>query len=185
MWILPAISKLIAIVLGFILIPLAVIFKAYKMTEERHKGHPKSTDGHKYNWTWKFMAPWDNHTDGIACYGERKVGPLWLQIIYWSAFRNPANGLRLMWPLAFVVKPEKVKFIGTERSLETYKNKTPHWFFCWHGLYSCYFVQFFISKKLYRIWIGWKILPQDSGGIENDDYRKLGSAFTSQFKSVD
>lgn len=186
-WIIASPVKLIFILLGFITVPLACLFKAYVMTEERGPDHPKRYDGDKYNFTWGWMKPWDNFEDGIANKNYKQFKSLTLQIIYWSCWRNPANGLRQWQPYSVLIEPPKIGFIGSlpiERFQE-YKGRFPHWYFCWHGPYTCFFWQFMMKENhMRRLWIGWKLKPQDILGVDADDYRIRGAAFTMQFKQV-
>lgn len=185
--------KIITVLLGFIVIPIATLSRAYSMTEARPPGHPKHYDGDKYNWTWKWMKPWDNWSDGIANRNYKQFDSMFMQIMYWSAFRNPANGLREMPITSVKIKPIKIDYKGSlgRHSVEentfkfpNYKGRFAHWYVCWHGIYSCVFWQFHLFGKLRRLWIGYKLKPQDRAGLDQDDYRIKGAAFTVQFKQI-
>jgi len=188
LWIIAMPVKLVVIMLGFIAVPIAAICKAYVMTEARPVGHPKHYDGDKYNWTWKFMAPWDNWSDGIANRNYKQFDSLFWQICYWSCWRNPANGLRTWHPYSFKINPTKLGFKGSlsDPEFNTYRGRFPHWYFCWHGPYTCFFWQFKLSENhMRRLLIGWKMKPQDIQGVPEDDYRFRGAAFTTQFKQIE
>ena len=187
-WVLASPIKLVVIVLGFITVPIVVLAGAYEMTEVRPEGHPKYPDGDKYNFTWKWMQPWDNFEDGIACLNKNPYPDnMFMRICYWSCWRNPANGLRTTPVYSFRVDPKKVNFVGSlpVNQYLKYKGRFPHWYFCWHGPYTCFFWQFKLGEDhMRRLWIGWKLIPQDINGVKEDNYRYLGVAFTAQFKQI-
>jgi hypothetical protein len=54
----------------------------------------------------------------------------------------------------------------------------------WCGIYSNLRVQFKMFGKIWRFWIGWKIYPHDSLGIDPSDYRANGAGFATQFKRI-
>ena len=181
-WILATPIKAVIILLGFVIVPIAVLCRAYYLADENLS---KPADGPIYNFTWSIMAPWQNHTDGIANTNYVKFDALWKRILYWTCWRNPANGLRVLPIYSLKIEPKKVHYTGSNRALNTYKNRTPHWFLAWHGVYSGLFIQFYVAPShMRRLWIGWKILPQDSLGLDSDDYRIEGAAFTTQFKKI-
>ncbi len=174
--------KLILVLLGTFFIAVAALSKAYVKVSDNLS---KPNDGPIYAFTWKIMRPWGNHTDGIANRNYKQFDSMFWQIMYWSAWRNPANGLRTMPVLSVLIDQEKIHAKGSDRNIHKYKDRTPHWFVCWHGIYSCLFIQFYIYPgHMRRLWIGWKLLPQDCYGVKDDDYRKQGAAFTTQFKRI-
>jgi hypothetical protein len=189
MWIFYLAIFIPMMLLGWIIIPPAAITEAYLWRDP--------VVGHKNKilcWEWDFMWLWGNDEDGIWA-GEQYLDLRlkFLQIIYWSAWRNPVNNLRFCWPLTCMVEPQLVNFIGSFMDSDTkyisadeikrYDSPEPQWFFCWQGLYSNFYWQFRIFKKLWRFWIGWKIMPADKlFGIS--EYRKKGSGFALQLKAV-
>ena len=87
-WILFLLFRTFMILLGWILIPIAVLFRAYEAYEGRDGvGTPRT----QYRFTWSFMYPWDNNEDGIANDTYYRAPNLGLQIIYWSCVRNPSD----------------------------------------------------------------------------------------------
>lgn len=173
-------------ILGWIMVPLAAAFKAYKITELRPPGHPKQPDGHKYNFTWRIMFLWDNWEDGIANRNYKQFDSMFMQIVYWSCVRNPVNNLRIAPYLSCKINPDMIQYKGTfsETYIQRYKERSPHWFYCEHGLYSCIFWQFYLNGQLRRLWLGWKLLPQDKYGVKETDYRKPGAGVALQFKRI-
>ena len=194
-WVLFSLFRLVMILLGWVLVPVAVLFRAYKRYEKNSiYGEPIEV----HHFTWRFMYAWDNWEDGIAAgWQYRNMGTTPKQIIYWSCLRNPANNLRRVKWLSCDIFPNKVRFTGTfgdwfgeswsavlgaPDSVRQYDTKVPQWFICWHGLYSCWYWQFVYRGELRRLWVGWKIKPTDIYGVTA--YRAGGAGFTSQFKAV-
>jgi len=193
-WIIMLPVKPVFILLGYVMIPIATLCRAYEMTEARPPGHPKHYDGDKYNFTWKIMKPWDNWSDGIANRNYFQYDSFFWQVFRWSAVRNSANGLREMPLVSLKIKAFKVKYVGSLGlpkvsdnivTYPAYKGRFPHWYFCWHGPYTCFLWQFKLSENhMRRLWIGFKMKPQDLLGLDKDDYRIRGAAFTFQMKRV-
>lgn len=172
-WILFTGLYIILILAGWLAVPIAVVFKAYRETVGKH------------HFTWPIMYIWDNYEDGIAAGRQYKdYGALWKQIIYWSCLRNPVNNLRIVPILSCQIEPSKVRFVGsfTGQDIYKYDTKIPHWFFAWQGLYSNLYIHFMLGGKLRRLWIGWKIFPTDIYGVT--PYRAKGAGFALQFKVV-
>jgi hypothetical protein len=184
-WLLFLMCQIPFFILGWILIPLAAACKAY---ETRISPVTGKTGVH---WTWKIMFPWGNEEDGILA-GQiyRDFKNDFLQIVYWTALRNPTNNLRYVPHISCKINPKKVGFIGSfgsssfhyHETLLKYDTKVPQWFFAWQGLYSNFYVQFNLRGKLRRFWIGWKIFPTDIYGVT--EYRKHGAGFATQWKVV-
>jgi hypothetical protein len=180
------------ILVGWVLVPVAVLFHAYEF----------ETLSLTYHFTWRFMFIFDNYEDGICAGRQYKdLGKVWKQIIYWSCVRNPVNNLRIVPYLSCKIDKEKVRFIGSFCSytnniiyppdqsvfkilVHQYDTKVPQWFFAWHGWYSNFYYQFKIGESLYRFWIGTKIYPTDIYGVNPESYRGKGAGFAIQFKKV-
>jgi len=138
-----------------------------------------------------FMYPWNNFEDGLIAGDEHKDKPDWVRMLYWNVWRNPANGLRFIPYISCRLKPDKIRWKGklTDNkpftSLYDYDDDTrTFWLVCWQGLYSNIRFHLLFRKKIYRLWIGWKVHPKDSLGIDPNDYRKHGCGFAQQLKRV-
>ena len=182
--------------IGWIMIPLAAICGAYEKTDD-NLGKP--SDGPIYHFTWRIMHIWDNWEDGIANRNYLQFRSMFLQIVYWSAFRNPVNNLRITKPISCKINAQKVhfrgSFIGTNDTLifnpeyrsliEKYDTRIPQWFFCWQNIWhSNFYWQFNAFGKLWRFWIGnAKIYPTDIFGGPYG-YRDPGAGPVAQFKRV-
>lgn len=179
------IIKLVLTILGLILIPIAILFKAY---HKRPSLFPEN--GNILLFSWPFMHLYNDYEAGITAGIEFPNAPLWWKIFYWTAIRNPANGLRFVSWLNPKPEPYNVKFIssfGTNKSSLTYdelRDKEEHgnfWYFCWYKSWANLRIQFFVSKtKQLRIWIGTKIYPSNKYKIPS--YQRYGAATTFQIK---
>lgn len=201
-WILFYILRVLLIILGWIVVPIVVAFKAYK------KRPNSSVETVNYDFTWNWVnAVWGNYEDGIANDTYVKFESMFMRILYWSCFRNPVNNLRIAPYLSCKINPRDVRFIGSfgrctkeiswhayhlckdlnpegkfYRDIMKYDTKVPQWYFAWHGFYSCFYWTFMFRGQLRRLWIGWKIYPTDIYGVT--EYRKYGAGFATQFKAI-
>jgi hypothetical protein len=184
-WVLFLAFRTALILLGWVLIPIAAAAKAYTSHYDKEK-EAKNEHPWVYHWTWKIMRAYENPEDGIANQMYYKAPNRFLQIIYWSCFRNPTNGLRTMPYLSVKIDPDKVKWIGTDKPATEFDDnhvKVAEWFFAWHGLYSCIWVQFEMFGSIWRFWIGWKVFPYDTIGVTGHRL-KYGAGFATQFKRL-
>lgn len=188
------IFRTIMILLGLVLIPpLAILHKYTSKTEV------SIVNGRDIlNFKYKLMFPWNNNEDGIVA-GEEFLGyPTWFRIIYWSAIRNPANNLRFVKGLSCKIEPSKVKYVGTTPVRQDanvteisgpmiYRYDDDRFTFIsltYQGFYSNLRIQFKMLGKVWRFWIGWKLYPHDSLGIDENNYRAKGAGFATQFKRI-
>lgn len=170
------------IIFGWFSIPCFAILGLYIRRRSKY------FDKEIYAWSFKwFDYIYGNEEDGIlngAQYRDMKDNDL--QIIYWTALRNPTNNLRFVPILSCKINPAKVEFTGSygskPQSAPLYDKKYPHWFFAWCGLYSCLYWQFEWRGKLKRFWIGWAIYPNDINGVT--PYRKPSAGFKVQLKDI-
>lgn len=159
-WIFIVLITIIPHLLGFILIPLACLCKAYEKASDNLE---KPNDGATYHFTWFFMWPWDNDTsDGIACrnYYEspfKKYGYLDMIVttFAWSAIRNPINNLKRL--LSPKYNFNKLDWIGS--SLAQYKANYLSWYLIWQGPFAGFYKSFNFFGKHKYIKIGFKFRP--------------------------
>jgi hypothetical protein len=172
-WIIFLFVYLSLVMLGWLLVPIAAAFGSYNQTD---------LGSNKWHFNWPFMWLWDNDEDGIANDSYYKAPNMFLQILYWSAWRNPVNNLRYVPYLSCKINPARVWFTGSLLNIYSYDTPIPQWFIAWQGIYGCWYWQFRPLEHLYRLWIGWKIYPTDIYGVT--EYRKRGAGFAIQFKRV-
>jgi len=134
------------------------------------------------------LGLWSNEEDGID--GLRGGDPnqdWWaektknlspqMRIWKWAALRNPVDNLRFVPILNPRIEPSKVHFVGLDHEPAEGEGG---WYFAWQGLYSC--IRY--ETKQFRIWLGWKIKPEDRLGLALDDPRAIRCDFAIQAKRI-
>jgi len=175
--------NLIAIVLGWVLIPIAVLCRAYIAYAPGQYGHYK----YKFTWAW-LNRVYGNWEDGIAAGWQYKdTGSVPLQIIYWSCNRNPVNNLRTVPYLSCKVSAKDIGYIGSfgqQPLLYDAIVTQLQWFFVWQGPYTgFYYVAKWPVFGLRRLWLGFKLYPDNS--IKGaSPYQKAGVGFAMQFRPL-
>jgi hypothetical protein len=192
-WLLFLLFRTLMIVLGLIIIPpLAILYKLTTKTEiSIINGRPI------LNWKYKLFWLWSNQEDGILAGEELLKYPNSIRIIYWSAIRNPANNLRFVPFFLVIPNPSKIKYklYGKIKDLQDNiiettdltildSDKYRYITITYQGLYSNLRIQFKMFGKIWRFWLGWKLLPGDILGLWELDYRRYGSGFATQFKRI-
>ena len=104
-WLVLTIINTIMIIIGFVLIPISLLFNCYKIRKS------KFFDKHIMAWTLPFMYPWGNEEDGILSGEEYKDKSDKFRIFYWTAIRNPVNNLRFLPLFSFKKDTSNLKFI--------------------------------------------------------------------------
>jgi hypothetical protein len=99
------------------------------------------------------------------------------RVFVWSALRNPVDSLRWVPILNPVIIPRDVRFIGMDH--EPAKGEGG-WYFAWMGFYSCLRYE----TKTHRLWVGWKLKPEDRNGLQPGDVRAIRCDFACQLKRV-
>jgi len=143
---------------------------------------------------------WGNEEDGV-------YGPLWWQhrtgtylspsggwrhklrvawsAYRWSALRNPANNMRFIPWINPAIVPAHIQHIP----VWTWPATSPSYgsslgWFCWQGVYSGLCLFPVIRGQQFRLWIGWKLKPEDRRGVPDTDMRKPRCGFAMQFKRI-
>src|SRR5690606_21234925 len=180
MLILFLILRVIVILLGWIVIPPMALFHKHTTRTETSIINGRPILNFKYRW----MFPWNNNEDGVLAGSELIGYPDAIRIIYWTAYRNPANNLRFVPYLSVKLNPKKINFIGSKyvKDIDGNKkiallrdyDKDEYRFFSltWQGMYYNIRFQWKMFGKIWRFWVGWKIYPHDKLGIPNWDYRR-------------
>jgi hypothetical protein len=162
-----ALIKTACIILGYIFIPIAVACRAYLIVGKTNHG------GDRYDFTWDWLNNvWGNWEDGVAEGWQYKdTGSVPKQILWWSIIRNPANNLRTVPYLSFILDKAKVRSIEFDNGS----------YFAWHGLYSCIYLR--LGRK--ELWVGWKLRPQYAlPDTVIPGYLTRGVGFAMQFGNV-
>ena len=173
--------KLPLIIIGWLVIPSCAVLRVYDWRKSR------VNDKTILAWSPSWMWIWGNEEDGILN-GEQfdDMGNEILQIIYWSAWRNPANNLRYVPYLGAELNKDRVRYVGTFGSsaaaADLYDSKTPLWFYCWDDVYANVYILFSLLGSLYKFRIGWKVFPTYIKGIPAGRLPRAG--FAAQLKRV-
>lgn len=141
--------RALTILLGFVVVPLMLACNS----------HPR----------WLFR-PWLNPETGLSGapwwedYLSRHGNPVAKKFprFWWSAIRNPANGLRTYDFLTVEVKGYKFK--GNDLPVNPAElrklKKRVGWFYAWKGIYSGFWVCVVWNETRHmKLRIGWKIVP--------------------------
>lgn len=135
-------------------------------------------------WAW----PWNNAEDGVDGLRGGAVEQQWWadktsgmssarRIWMWAAVRNPVDSLRFVPVINPKIDSARVRFVGMDH--EPAKGEGG-WYFAWQGLYSC--IRY--ETKSWRLWLGWKLKPQDAAGVRPDDPRSIRCDFAMQLKRI-
>jgi hypothetical protein len=126
--------------------------------------------GNKPAWLFR---PWHDPT-GIPDWWYAKADGLAgvFPRFWWSAIRNPANGLRSYPLLSCDVKPSRVEWrdndLPTNPGPLRRTGKRVAWYYCWHGAYSGLWLCVLWNKRRHmKLRIGWKLVP-DEEQFENE-----------------
>jgi len=181
-WILFLSLRTVLILFGWVTVPIAALLYFYGWQMDQDGVGNARMEAH---FTSRFMWLWDNQEDGIYNDTYWKAPNEFIQIVYWSCLRNPANNLRYVPYLSLKIDPKRVQWIGGPFIYPKFfdqKPPRPEWFFAWQGIYSNFFWQFNFRGEIYRAWIGWKIMPYDVNGVT--DHREHSAGFATQFKRL-
>ncbi len=107
---------------------------------------------------------WGNEEDSLA--------PYWY---IWANGGKDTFWVRFKW-LA-LRNPRRIRFVGAGKEPA---RGTAGWFYVWQGVYSGLRLQ----SRSWRIWIGWKLKPDDRNGIDPRDMRAPRCGFAFQLKRV-
>jgi hypothetical protein len=137
-----------------------------------------------------FFWLWNNDEDGVdGLRGGDPAQQWWADktstwslrkhIFVWSAFRNPVDSLRWVPLLNPKLDPSRVQFIGMDHEPAKGENG---WYYAWLSgtPYSC--IRF--ERYGFRLFLGWKIHPEDRNGLRPDDVRAIRCDFACQLKRV-
>lgn len=177
-WIMHTVVWVLIALAAWVLIPIAVLFRAYEVQASPITGEPL------LQYKWKIMLPYSNWGDGIyegLQFGHRgemlekflgialsKELKKDIHIIYWTLIRNPVNNVRFF-PI-MGVKPisSKIKFVGSENCVEDSSNDDKEvWYLCWQGVYGGFRIHIRFKTFMLRIMFGWKLRPEDTKAISN------------------
>lgn len=152
----------------------------------------RGTSGEERRSVWSFgwlTWLWGNEEDGVT-------GPRWWRIrtdalvggtllarawstYRWSAHRNPVNNLRFIPGLNPRIQPDRIHYWSPGPGTPGHQLTLT-----WQGVHAGLIAFPVIRGRTFRFWLGWKLKPQDAGGVADEDMRKVRCGFAIQFKRV-
>lgn len=181
-------------ILGYVTIPPMALLHKYTTTTAISKINGREI----LVWKYKLMWIWGNDEDGLIGASEFKDSTIFVRIVYWCMWRNPANNIRFIPYLSVKPIPEKIQFKVFGKILDFDGNKVEldanyrildddkyrFTTLTWQGYYSNIRIQFKLINRIWRFWIGFKLYPEDKFGLWELDYRKYGAGFARQLKRI-
>jgi hypothetical protein len=147
---------------------------------------------------WPLTWPWGNEEDGVTGPPWWRVrmglpvtvnGPWWreaLSAYRWGALRNPSNNLRFVPLINPRIDPERIDWRTDEYDYanDYARPQLVFWAFTWQGLYAGFRAHIYFRGSLYRLWLGWKLKPEDAQGVPPDDMRAPRCGWATQLKRI-
>jgi hypothetical protein len=156
---------------------------------------PRKLAQWRVRWVWLIYG---NDEDGVA--GPRSFmqgAPPWKRALVWSAWRNPVNNLRFVWPFGIQIDPPRVRVRGNtvlspdedeaqEFEAAEFEDREPVrrvlWSYTWQGPFAGLWIRWPRGARAHgQFRIGWKLIPRDARGVYDADYRSKGCPFGLQF----
>lgn len=145
-------------------------------------GSPRIVAQWRPRWAWI----WNDEELGIAGPREWMHGRApWLRAFVWSAWRNPTNGLRFIYPFGIRIIPELIRFRGnvTDSPLDDERAAGVarfRWSYTWQGIFAGLWVRVPVRGRVLNLRCGYKLVPKDARGVPAYDYRSPGAGFGFQ-----
>lgn len=139
-------------------------------------------------WTPVWAYPWGNEEDGIA--GPRSFmhgAPAWKRAFVWSAWRNPVNNLRFIYPFGITIDPARIRWRGNvvDSPLDDDRNEGVfrfRWSYTWQGIFAGFWLRAPVGGRVLNFRCGYKLVPKDARGVPDYDYRSKGCGFGLQLQ---
>ncbi len=152
-------------------------------------------------WAWLIYGNDEDGIDGspgfIVAYRHL---PRWFRVLVWSAWRNPVNNLRFVFPFGIRINPARVRAFGNCEDADDWNGDRTLWTFAYQGPFAGFHVRtrFIPDRRISITWrrvlgvplpvrlqlipwrtfvnarIGWKLKPRDVRGVPAADYRSKG-----------
>lgn len=176
-WTIHTIMWVLLGILGWVLVPPAILFKQYE-----HQISP-ITGENVLQFKWWWLLPWSNWGDGIfEGLQYKKFDSTRWQIFWWTLIRNPVNNVRFFPLMGVKPDPKKIKYIGSSKCVTDSSNDDAvMWYLCWQGLRGGFRKHIKFKTFMLRIMFGWKLRPEDTLGVVNE-IRKQKVGFAYQFR---
>lgn len=164
-------------------------------------GQPRMLFQWEPRWAWLIYG---NDEDGVlgspAFTVAHRQLPHWLRAVLWSAWRNPVNNLRFVWPFGIRIEPRRVRAVGNCTDADDWDGTRTLWSYAWQGAFAGVHVRtrYFAWRRPVitwrRVWrvplpvrlqlvpwrthlnarCGWKLKPRDVAFVPASDYRSKG-----------
>ena len=160
--------------IGLIAVPIGLLLPTVTRPSRKYAG--RTITAFRSPLLWLF----GNEEDGLApawyVWANKGRDTFWVRF-KWLALRNPVGNLRFVPWINPKIVPSRIRFVGADREPP---RGTAGWFYVWQGAYSGVRLQ----SRNWRIWIGWKLKPDDRNGIDPRDMRAPRCGFAFQLKRV-
>jgi len=205
LWIVEALVGAVLWILGWPVCMTLALRSSWVMQESRFYldpyGKPRLLFQWEPRWAWKLYGNDEDGIDGSPAFivAHRHV-PHWARVVLWSAWRNPVNNLRFVWPFGIRIESARVRAAGNCADADEWDGTRTLWSYAWQGPFAGVHIRtrFFADRKVAitwrRIWrvplpvrvqliqwrsyfnarIGWKLKPRDAAFVPASDYRSKG-----------
>lgn len=185
-WLLRLVAVLPLWLLGF---PLCYVLgrrSAWSVQRSRFFREDNGTARLRLQWEPSWAFPWSNDQDGIT--GPPSFmpdAPTWKRAFVWSAWRNPVNNLRFVWPFGIRIEPERVRTWSNcpNSPDEDWTGRGVLWSYTWQGVFSGLWVRWPYRGGHGQLRIGWKLIPRDARMAPPEtDHRSVACGFGLQLQ---
>lgn len=140
-------------------------------------GKPRLLFQWEPRWAWLIYGNEEDGIDGSPAFivAHRNL-PHWLRAVLWSAWRNPVNNLRFVWPFGISIDPARVRFVSncSNSPQDDWTGERVLWAYAWQGAFAGFWIRWPARGGYGQFRIGWKLLPKDARGVPPTDYRSKG-----------
>lgn len=140
-------------------------------------------------WNPRWAFPWSNDEDGITgnamWTSDHMHWPQWKRAFVWSAWRNPVNNLRLIWPFGIRIVPERVRTRSNclNSPDEDWRGDRVLWAYTWQGAFAGLWIRWPYRGGHGQLRIGWKLIPRDARMAPPEtDHRSVACGFGLQLQ---
>lgn len=164
-WPLWFILRMIGILTGFVIVPIALLFRTERPVSNPDKqAYPSRKEVHLPRWAWI----WDNDAEGMMSWMDEWPEMCWngkpysfISMWQWAAWRNPANNMRFIRGIAVYLPDVKEHAFWGKESVndKDYVNGKGWNFIYCKGKYFPYYGFNWVGDKYYAQ-LGHKIEPK-------------------------
>lgn len=150
-------------------------------------GSPRMLLQWKPRWAKVFNQYEDGVTGAVWWQHAKREWPEWKRAFVWSAWRNPINALRFVYPFGIKLVPGLIQFRGNVQDSPQDDDAREgvyrfRWCYAWQSVYAGLWIRWPYRDGYAQFRIGYKVLPKDARGVPDSDYRSKGCGFGLQFQ---